>query len=202
MGQKRQNLVRMVTGARGGRYLPGVRSEKDQSRGIVLPDHQVREDGCQSAGVIEFIRVALPEIHRGACIEKDMATNVRVVFELLDVILLGAAPDFPIHISQVVARHVRTIGGEFGAVAEERAAMHTIEKPFHHRFRQKREVINGRQSGGFDGKGRRHQREAVVIGSARSFSMMSLIVIFWARALKLVSTRWRSTWRATDLTPS
>src|SRR5437763_1742598 len=82
---------------------------------------------------------------RPAFIEKNIAANVRIILELLDVIFFGAPPNFPIYITQIVAGDVRPICREFRAVPEKRAAMQPIKKTFDDHFREERKIIDCRE---------------------------------------------------------
>jgi hypothetical protein len=52
-----------------------------------------------------------------------VAEQVRLVFVLLEIELVGAAEDFPIEMAQIVARRVFAVLGELDRKAMQRAAM-------------------------------------------------------------------------------
>jgi hypothetical protein len=152
----------VACGLRGDGF-PGLVPEQDEPRGVVLTHHELGEHGGQNAAVVELVRRPLAEIHRRAGVEEDLATQVGVILELLDVILVGAAPDFPINVTQAVPLGVGPVSGKLAAVAEEGTAVQAVEEPLHDRPREERQVVNRGQSARVYVKGRSHGPQCSLI---------------------------------------
>ena len=93
-----------------GRAAAGSRNadlfvERDQPRRVALTVHQERERARQHRSVFELAhRRRAPVRHRGALIEQQVAFEVRLFLELLDVVPVRARVDLPVERGQVVAR--------------------------------------------------------------------------------------------------
>jgi hypothetical protein len=127
-----ESLKQIVQMARTASSRQGVRAgvtEECESGSIVLADHEISQGGSEKAAIMKFVRLA--EIHRGAGIEQNLAVEIGVVFKLLDVEFVGAAPDFPIDMTEIVPLHVRAVSGEFGAVTQERTMMQAAQETLH-----------------------------------------------------------------------
>src|SRR5687767_11474072 len=116
----------------------------------MLADHHFGEHSRQHTPVKKLIAISLAEIHRGAGIQKNLATHVGVVLELFDVEFVTSGPDFPIDIPQVVTLRVRSVGRKLSAVAEKWAAMKAVQKTFHDGAGQQRQIVDGSQSARID----------------------------------------------------
>jgi hypothetical protein len=106
----------MPAGLRGHR-LARIFAEQNQPGGIMLPDHHFGQHRGEHAAIKKFVSITGAKIHRAAGIEKDLAAEISVVLELLDIKLVRAGPYFPINVAQVVALSVGAVSGELGAIA-------------------------------------------------------------------------------------
>ena len=100
--------------------------ERDQAHAVLLMQHQVGQRRGRALGVFQLRhrrRVALVA-HALAGVQQQVADQVRLFLELLQVVLVGAAEDLPIEIAEVVAGRVLAVLGELDREAVERAAMH------------------------------------------------------------------------------
>ena len=95
-------------------------------------DHQVRQRGRQANRVVE-LRQLLPirVRHRLAEIHREVAGDVRLRLELLDVILVGLGIHEPIDIVRIIARRVLAMLAELDRETVKRAGMQPVQKPLH-----------------------------------------------------------------------
>ena len=108
-----------VAGPRAGRQPerdPVV--ERDQPGRVALPVHQERERRRQHRAVFELAHRRRAAIrHRGADVEQQVALEVGLLLELLDVVPIGARVDLPVERRQIVAGQVLPVLGELDAEA-------------------------------------------------------------------------------------
>ncbi len=102
--------------------------ENGQSDGILLAQCQEREASEQGGRVVEFIERTSPVRHALGGVEQQRAPEAGVLFVLLDVEFVLAAPYLPIDMPQVIARDILSVLNEFYRLAEVGAAMHTRHK--------------------------------------------------------------------------
>ena len=88
-------------------------------------EHQVGQRRGGALGVFQLRarRGVAPVAHAFAGIQEQMADQVGFVLELLQIILVGPAEDFPIEIAKVVAGGVLAVLGELDREAVEGAAV-------------------------------------------------------------------------------
>src|SRR5438045_5945905 len=108
-----------MTARLGGNGLPGFIAEQYQAGRIMLPDHKLRENRGQNTSIVELVRVSFAKVHGSARIQKNLAAHIRVIFELLDVKLVRARPDFPVNVPQVVALGVSAVSRKLRAVRQD-----------------------------------------------------------------------------------
>ena len=123
---RRSSVSSTAAGVRGARWPAASADavvEGDQADGVALPVHQVRERRRQVRAVLELRHAARAVAHRRADVEQEVAPEVGLFLELLDVVAIGARVDLPVDRRQVVARDVLPVLGELDAEALERAAV-------------------------------------------------------------------------------
>ena len=100
--------------------------EGDQAHAVLLLEHQVGQRRGRALGVFELRhrRGVAPVAHALAGVQQQVADQVRLFLELLQVVLVGPAEDFPVEVAQVVAGRVLAMLGELDREAVEGAAMH------------------------------------------------------------------------------
>ena len=103
----------------GGGFLRDVQ----ESGGVALVDDEVAERGGETLGVVEPGAVLARESHRAAAVEHDVAAQVGLGLEFLEVIAVGACEDAPVEPPDVVAGDVVAVLGELDAGASVRAAV-------------------------------------------------------------------------------
>jgi len=89
--------------------------EGHQANRVALSAHQIGQGGGEIGGVLQLRHLCGRVAHRGADIEQEMALQVRLFFELLDVVSIAAREDLPIDGREIVARQVLPIFRELDA---------------------------------------------------------------------------------------
>ena len=107
--------------------------EGGQCYSIALPVHQIRKARREHRTVVQLGDTVRCVPHRRADVEQQMAIEVRLLLELLDVIPVAPGVDLPVDRREIVAGQVLPIFRELDAEALERAAMKTRQEPFDHR---------------------------------------------------------------------
>ena len=95
----------------GGGFLRHV----EEPGGVALVDDEVAERGGQALGVVEPGAVLARESHRAAAVEHDVAAQVGLGLELLEVVAVGAGEDAPVEPPDVVAGDVVAVLGKLDA---------------------------------------------------------------------------------------
>ena len=103
--------------------------ESDQSHGIMLIDHQVTEGRGQADCVVELgqflpVRVA----HRLAQIHGQIAGDVGLGLELLDVELVGLGKHQPVDVFGIVASGIAAMLAELDREPMERTGMQALQE--------------------------------------------------------------------------
>ena len=130
-------------------------SKADESGRVALPVHQERERGGEHGAVFHLAH------RRGAAvaidaldIEQQMALEVGLLLEPLDVMPVAARVDLPVDGGQIVARQVLPVLGELDAEPLVRTAMQPRHESLDHRPRlqlhrpQPRKDRRDRETGG------------------------------------------------------
>ena len=87
-------------------------------------DHQVTERGGQADPILELGQLlSIGVTHRAREIHHEVAGEVRLGLELLDVESVGLGEDRPVDVRDIVARRVLTMLGELDRESLERAGM-------------------------------------------------------------------------------
>ena len=92
--------------------------EGGQAGGVLLLEDHVGEGGGDPLGVLELGDVAFGGVGHGlAGIEQDVGEEVGFLLVLLEVVLVGLGPDFPVDVADVVALRVLAVLGELDGEA-------------------------------------------------------------------------------------
>ena len=111
-------------------------AEQYQSDGVLLLLHQVSKAGRRRRRIIELAPAGFFSVpHRTTAINKQMTVEVGFFFIFLDVQPVGFGPDFPIDMSQIVARRVFAVSRELDREAVVGTAMLSRDKTLHHQPR-------------------------------------------------------------------
>ena len=97
--------------------------EREQADRVALREQEIGERRGQRAGVLALGVRRRAEAHRAAQVDEQVAAQVRLVLEPLDVVAVGAGEEPPVEIARVVAGRVRAILAELDREAVVRAAM-------------------------------------------------------------------------------
>ena len=113
-----------MPGPRAGRkHVDDALVERHQADRVALPRHQICERRGEARAVLELGHRARPVRHRSADVEHEMAIEIGLLLELLDVVPIAACVHLPVDRRQIVARHVLPVLRELDAEAFEGAAM-------------------------------------------------------------------------------
>ncbi len=106
--------------------------ERHDAHRVVLMDHQVRQRRRQADRVVELRQLLPIRVgHRLAQIHRQIAGDVRLGLELLDVVLVGLGIHEPIDIVRIVAGRVLAMLAELNRKAMKRAGVQPVQKPLH-----------------------------------------------------------------------
>src|SRR5262245_21944455 len=136
VGQVGQDVTQLRPLALGRNYVAELLVERNHAHGVLLIDHQVAQRGRQADRVVELGQL-LPvrEAHRLTEVHHQVAGDVRLGLELLDVVLVGLGEHQPVDVLGVIALRVPPVLGEFDRESMERRRMQPLQKPFHHKLR-------------------------------------------------------------------
>jgi len=116
--------VAEMAGAMSGREeFTDLVIEGDKPDGIALLMEEVGEGGGEGGGVAGLVVVEGAVLHGTGTIEEQVAAEVGLVLELLDVMAVGPGEDPPVEMARVIAGGVLAILGEFDGEAVIGAAM-------------------------------------------------------------------------------
>src|SRR5208337_3674384 len=128
-GKQGQNVAELRALAPRREALTNLLVERDQANRVLLVDHQVAERSRQADAVLELGQLlAVGVTHRPRQVHHQVAGQVGLGLELLDVEAVGLGVDVPVHIRNVVARGVLAVLGELHREALERAGMQPRDK--------------------------------------------------------------------------
>ena len=110
--------------------LANLLVEGDQADRVLLVDHQVAERRGQADRVLELGQfLAIGVAHRSRQVHHQVAGQVGLGLELLDVEAIGLGVDVPVDVRDVVARGVLAVLRELDREALERAGVQTRDEP-------------------------------------------------------------------------
>ncbi len=114
----------------GGEALADLLVERDQADGVLLVDHQVAQGRGQADAVLELRQLlAVGVAHRPGEVHHEVAGEVGLGLELLDVEPVGLGEDRPVDVGDVVARGVLAVLGELDREPLERAGVQPRDEP-------------------------------------------------------------------------
>src|SRR5437879_11258760 len=96
----------------------------------------MRQAGGHGAAIVVLVEMPLDLaaiVHGVADIHDQVAAQIGLFLELLDVELVSLGPDFPVEMANVVARRVIPVLHALDGMAEERTAVHARDKAFDNR---------------------------------------------------------------------
>ena len=78
---------------------------------------------------VRFILLAIP--HGFAGVQQDRAPQVGLFFIFLDIKAIGSAPDFPVNMTQIIARRILSVRCKFNCKTIVGTAMLARDETFH-----------------------------------------------------------------------
>ena len=103
--------------------------ERDQADRILLMDHQVAQGRGQADAVVELGQLlAIRVAHRAAQVHHQVAGDVGLGLELLDVVLVGLGVDQPVDVLRIVAGRVLAMLAELDRKAVKRAGVQALQE--------------------------------------------------------------------------
>ena len=137
------HLVEMPRRTAGGHVEPNCRVERGQAHRILLPRHQIRQNGRQIRAVFQLGEPSVVAVaHRTARVQQNLHAHVRLFFVLLDVETIGSGQHAIVEMPRVVAGRVLAMLGELDAETLVRAGMQPADKSLDHPARDHREVFH------------------------------------------------------------
>jgi hypothetical protein len=118
------------TTSRGSLFFKTGRAAVETGR-VALLGGEVGEGAGETAGVVEARRTGLAVAHRSARVDDEAEAKIRVGFEFLDVIAVGAAPGAPVETAGVVAGNILAILRELERRATHGTAVTSRDIPDH-----------------------------------------------------------------------
>jgi hypothetical protein len=128
--QHRQHL-RDLRPFRAGRQA-GVELlvEDHQTAGILLVDHQPAERRGEGDRVVEFRQLLAVGVgHRPARVDHEVAGDIGLGLEFLDVVLVGLGVDKPVDVLRIISGGILAMLAELDRKALVGAGMETLKKP-------------------------------------------------------------------------
>ena len=122
--------VELCISAAGWDECAEVGVEERDADGVMLFEHEHAESGGDGAGVFEFAEWSGGELHGFASVDEDGDLCVGVIFELFEVVAVGAGPEFPVDAANVITWDVFAVLEEFEGLSEPGAAMESGDEAF------------------------------------------------------------------------
>ena len=119
----------------GGQVVVDLAGEGDQPDRVALGEQEVGERRRQGGGVVRLGPPARAVAHRPAVVDEQVAAQVGLVLELLDVVAVGAGEEPPVEVAEVVAGAVLAVFGELDREAVVGAAVQAAPQPLDHAAR-------------------------------------------------------------------
>jgi len=139
-----QHVGQMALPEPGGKHRADLRIEYHQSGGIALAHHEICEARGYAASIFELahpVRIGLVS-HRCGSVQQDVAGEVRLLFELLHIVAVALAEDFPVDVLDVVAGRILAVLGELHGKSAERTSVETQYETLYNGLRQKLHVVD------------------------------------------------------------
>ena len=134
--QMRQHITDLLPFRLRRQHVDDLLAKGHQPDRILLMDHQVAERRRDAGRVLELRQLVLVAVgHRPAQVHRQIAGNVRLGFELLDVVLVGFGVDEPVDVLRVVAVRVLAMLAELDREAMKRAGVESLHEPLHDELR-------------------------------------------------------------------
>jgi len=128
--------------------------EGDQADGVALAGEEVGDRGGGGPGIIPLGVRARAVAHRPAGVDDQVAAEVRLVLEPLDVVAVRAGEQLPVDVPGVVAGGVFAILAELDGEAVIGAPVDPLDEPLDRHPRPDLEALDAHQGPGVDGRGR------------------------------------------------
>ncbi len=128
-----QQLLQVRRIAAGADQRPDLLVERDHAHAVLLLKHQVGQRAGDALGIFELghRRLGTAVTHALAGVDEQVTDEVRLLFVLLQVELIGLAVNLPVDVAQIVALRVLAMFGKLDRKAVVRAAMHARDVAFH-----------------------------------------------------------------------
>ena len=124
--------------------------EGHQPDRVLLVDHQVAQRGGQADRVVELGQLlAVGVAHRAAQVHHQVAGDVRLGLELLDVVLVGLGVDQPVDVLGIVAGRVLAMLAELDREAVERAGVQPLQETLDDELARRSSRLIWRMTSGF-----------------------------------------------------
>ena len=114
----------------GSEYVTTMR-DLGVDLGLLQLEHEVRERRDQTLPVVELAHRLLTEAHRIRRIQQEIAPEIGALLVLLHVVPVALGVELPIHVPQLVTRHVLTMVGELDIEAVVRTLVLARHGPLH-----------------------------------------------------------------------
>ena len=130
VGQQREHVAQVAAPRLRPQAVANLLVEGHQPHRVLLVDHQVAQRGRQADAVFELRQLlAIGVAHRTAQVHHQVAGDVGLGLEFLDVILVGLGVDQPVDVLGVVAGGVLAMLAELDGEAVEGAGVQAVQKP-------------------------------------------------------------------------
>ena len=143
VGQQRQHVAQLGPPRFGRQAVADLLVERHHPHRVLLVDHQVAECRGEADRVFE-LRQLLPigVAHRAAQIHHQVAGDVGLGLELLDVVFVGLGVDQPVDVLGIVAGSVLAMLAEFDREALKRAGVQALQETLDDELRAQIEPLD------------------------------------------------------------
>src|SRR5216684_5156418 len=106
--------------------------EADQSHGVALAVQEPGQRGGECAHIVRLGIIERAIMHRAALVHEQVAAEIGLVLESLEVVAVRARIQTPIQIARVIAWRVLAVFGEFDGEPVIRTTMQPLPKSLDH----------------------------------------------------------------------
>ena len=131
----------------GGQHVHDPLVEGRQADRVPLAVHQIRQRRRQARRVLELGDAARAVRHRPADVDHQVAGEVGLLLEFLDVVPIASRVHLPVDGGEIVAGDVLPVFGKLDAEALERTAVEARQEPFDDRAGLELERAQARDDG-------------------------------------------------------
>lgn len=132
LGQSREDVCQVAAFGLGGQDGADLLVEDEQPYRVLLADHHVSQSRREADRVVHLRHAAaVGVVHAAGAVHHEVAFEIRLGLELLDVVAVGLAVDAPVDQAGIVAGRVLAVLAELHRKPVKRRAVQPAQESLH-----------------------------------------------------------------------